>query len=311
MADFSKDFQVTYDDEHRSCEIRFRCFDTPNAVTLYECDPDCYQAEELLLAARRTCLDYHFLWSFTQMGSDVARLNAPFARVQVDSRTARLISAMKEFHGVEPAFDFTVGPVSFLWKHARRAPSDEMLAEALGHVGADKVRVEGDTVVKSDPLAQIDVGGAAKGFVADAVVADLRAAGVRHAEIDLGGNLFMMGDHPQGRPWRVAVRVPEGLAVERQVVEVEDRSVVTSGSYERFVEIDGKRYQHIVDARTGKPCESDIVSATVVARSSLQADLLATTACLLGSDGFDALSARHPECRFIAFTSDGDVLRSF
>ena len=84
---------------------------------------------------------------------------------------------------------------------------------------------------------------------------------------------------------------------------------MTSGSYERFVEIEGKRYQHLIDPNTGWPSESDIISATVIAGSSLQADMLATTACLAGSTGLEALANRHPDCSFIAILADGTVLR--
>ena len=308
MGDFSRDFQITYDDERGACTIRFRCFDTPNAVTVYGCSDDDRAAEQVLLAVRDECLALHRLWSFSLTGSDVWRINEPTARVKVDSRTARLLLSMKEFHNAEPAFDFTVGPVSFLWKHAESVPPEAQIAEALAHVGADKVSIEGDEVVKADPLTQVDVGGAAKGFAADIVATKLRAAGVASADIDLGGNLYMLGNHPANRPWRVAVRIPEGLDVKRPVLEVCDKSVVTSGSYERFVEIDGVRYQHIIDARTGQPSRSDLVSATVVMASSLQADMLATCALLEGSQGLEGLKARHPEAALVAITTTGELL---
>lgn len=309
MADYSKDFQIAHDDARNACSIRFRCFDTPNVVTVFAGAGDGADAEDVLLQARRMCLEFHRLWSFTLPGSDIARVNEPVGRVRVDVRTALLLAAMKAFSEVEPAFDFTVGPVSYAWKHAVGVPSDDELQQALAHVGVEKVSVEGDAVVKEDPLAQVDVGGAAKGFVADALAAHLRASGVESATIDLGGNLHMLGSHPSGRAWRVSVRVPEGMDVKAPVVEVRDASVVTSGSYERFVEIDGRRYQHIVDAATGWPSDSDVVSATVVSPSSLEADMLATTALLVGSHGFEPLKARHPEAAFLAITARGDVLR--
>ena len=306
MPDYSNDFQVVYNEAARTCMVRFRCFDTPNSVSVHGCDaPD--PAVELLGAVRRRCLELHRLWSFSLPESDVSRVNGPDLRTRVAPETARLLQAMKGFHDREPSFDFTVGPVSFPWKHAESVPSQVDLAAALSHVGADKVSVEDGFVVKDDPLAQVDVGGAAKGFVADALAAELRRAGVESADVDLGGNLFMLGSHPSGRAWRVAVRVPEGVAAERPVLEVRDASVVTSGTYERFAEIDGVKYGHIVDAATGRPAESDLVSATVVAPSSLQADMLATTALIAGSAGLEALAARHPDCAFTVIAAAGAV----
>lgn len=295
MADYSDNCQIACNESHGTCTVSFHCFDTFNTVTVFKDAAAGVDIEPLLREVHRECLQLHRLWSFSLEGSDVARINAASGRCEVDFRTAMLLSAMKAFHEREPLFDFTIGPVSYVWKHAEQVPSDEELSAALEHVGAEKVRVEGDAVAKADPLAQVDVGGAAKGFAADAVAARLRLAGVRSAKIDLGGNLHMVGSHPSGRPWRVAVRLPEGCDAERPVIEVRDKAIVTSGSYERFAEIDGVRYHHIIDAVTGRPSESGIVSATVVAASALQADMLATTALLVGAEGIAALQARHPE----------------
>lgn len=301
MADYEKGFSLTFDDERNACTIRFRCFDTPNAISVFVDGWHYADVEDLLIRLYRTCLEYHFLWSFSLPQSDVSRLNRPCDSVEVDERTARLLKAMKSFHDIEPSFDFTVGPVSYLWKHIDKLPTKQAVAEALSHVGANKISIDGRTVYKLDPLVQVDVGGGAKGFVADELARMVRKAGVQSADIDLGGNLFMLGHHPAGRPWRVSVRIPEGLAHAPIILEVSNSSVVTSGSYERFAKVDGKRYQHIVDARTGWPAETDIVSATVVSPSSLEADLLATTALLAGSAGIDALRARHPGCTFVVF----------
>lgn len=308
VADFSKNFQVAYDDERHACTIRFRCFDTPNSVTVFGDAGEGADVEDVLIGVRRSCLEFHRLWSFSSPDSDIARINVSAGSVRVDSRTTALLSAMKAFHEVEPSFDFTVGPVSYVWKHAETVPSDAELQNALAHVGAEKVLIDGNDVIKADPFVQVDVGGAAKGFVADAIAADLRAAGVKSADIDLGGNLYMLGSHPEGRPWRVSVRIPEGVSAKAPVIEVRDRSVVTSGSYERFVEIGGVRYQHIIDAKTGLPSESDIVSATVSAASSLQADMLATATLLAGTKGLSALRARHPEAGFITITNTGELI---
>ena len=309
MADYSLDYQINYDEARGSCAIHFRCFDTPNSVAVFgSLEPETF--ESLLLAVRDECLRLHRLWSFSLPDSDIARVNAGEGRIEVDPATAELLRSMAAFHEQEPLFDFTVGPVSLAWKKARRTPSKEELAEALSHVGVSKIKFEKDVIVKADPLTRIDVGGAAKGFAADRIAGMLRDAGIESADIDLGGNLFLLGDHPEGRPWRMAVRIPEGVSAERVMVNVSNKSAVTSGSYERFVVIDGKRYQHIIDPRTGWPSESDIVSATVIADSSLQADMLATTACLAGTEGFFVLAARHPDCDFIAILADGTVMRS-
>ena len=285
MADYSSGCEITYNDGPPSCTIRFRCFDTPNSVTAFGCGNPDYDVEELLLKVRRRCLKLHFLWSFSLPESDIARINQPCDSVEVDEGTARLLRAMKGFHDAEPAFDFTVGPVSFLWKHASSVPGDDDIRSALEHVGADKVSIEGRTVVKHDPLVQVDVGGAAKGFAADEIAAMLRDAGVTCADVDLGGNLYMLGSHPSGRPWRVSVRDPRSEpAGSAAILEVVDRSVVTSGTYERFFTVDGVTYHHILDPKTGLPAQSDLAGATIVGDSSMDADALATACIVLGRE---------------------------
>ena len=312
MSDYSLDYAISHDAEAQLCTVSFRCFDTPNSVSIQNAagENDANRVEDLLVQVRRMCLELHRLWSFSLPNSDVSRINDAYAGCEVHDHTACLIAAMKRFHELEPSYDFTIGPVSYLWKHAERVPAREALDEALSHVDANRIAVLGSSVNKADPAMQVDVGGAAKGYAADLIASFLRQAGVSCAYVDLGGNLYMMGKHPEGRPWRVSVRIPDGVGVERIVLELVDEAAVTSGSYERFVQIGDERYQHIIDAATGYPSKSDVVSATVVSSSALQADLLATTTCLLGSQGFESLAARWPSCRFVAITNDARVLRS-
>lgn len=323
MSDYSLDFSIAHDQDQGGHTINFRCFDTPNAVTVFGV-ADYRQAENLLLEVRAQCLELHRLWSFSLPESDVSNMNGNKTRIVVDAQTAHLLNAMIEFNKAEPLFDFTIGPVSYLWKHATSLPEPAELQEALSHVGARKVKCSvlspNDAtypvprrpcalVEKADAGVRIDVGGAAKGYAADQIANYLQLCGVTSADVDLGGNLYMVGNHPSGRAWRVGVRVPEGIPALKCLLEVSGKSVVTSGSYERFVTIGSKRYQHIINPISGYPCEGDVVSATVVAKSSLEADMLATTMLIVGSSGLQALSSRHPCCELVAITSAGEVLR--
>ena len=307
--DASSDFTLSLNAKETAYTLSFFCFDTPNYIKIYGYNSADKDAEILLLDVWRDCLHMHELWSFSMPGSDIHRANRRDLECEVDQLTATLIQSMKDFHEQEPLFDFTVGPLSFLWKHAKRIPTQQRIEKAKESIGAEKVHVEGCHITKQGPYVKIDVGGAAKGAAADLIAASLRSKGIQSAEINLGGNLYLMGKHPEDRAWSVDVKIPEGVQAEAIRIEAEDESVVTSGSYERFVEIDGKIYQHIVDPRTGWPSTSDIVSATVVSKSSLYADMLATTTLLASSSGFDKLCARHPDCRIIAICSDGRILR--
>jgi len=309
MTDYSLDFDMRWSARPRGCSISFHCFDTPNRITVFDESLSRETAERALLDARNLCLDLHRLWSFSRDDSDIARINGPALRVDVDPRTAELLGAMRSFHETEPLFDFTIGPVSYLWKNTNRLPDPEELERARQLVNAKHVAIEGTTVIKADARMRVDVGGAAKGFAADGIAALLPEYGFERADIDLGGNVYLLGNHPEGRPWRLEIHIPEGTNAPRTMLTLADASAVTSGTYERFATVDGKRYHHIIDPTTGMPSLSDIMSATVCCRSSLQADMLATTALLAGSNGLEALAARHGEAQFVAILETGRVLR--
>ncbi|MDR3053633.1 MAG: FAD:protein FMN transferase, partial [Coriobacteriales bacterium] len=129
----------------------------------------------------------------------------------------------------------------------------------------------------------------AKGYIADRMAVLLREWGVKSAIINLGGNILVLGSRPDGHPWRVGLRRPL-LARDQprmepfSTVEVRDCSVVTSGVYERAFELGGRLYHHILDVRSGRPAKTDLLCATLIAPTSLQADGLTTALMLMGLD---------------------------
>ena len=252
-------------------QTSFFCFDTVCAI-------GGVMGQGLLDAAEERCHEFEELLSRTLPQSDVGRINAAGGEaVEVDPRTADLIErALAYCEASGGLFDITIGAVSSLWDfHEGVVPTPEQIAAALPHVGYACVQVSGATVRLADPDALIDLGGIAKGYVADAILDELAAQGVRSAYVNLGGNVKVLGSKPDGSPWRVGIRDPrqdadEGQSVAR--VELAGGSVVTSGLYERQFELDGKRYWHILDPRTGYPVQSRIASATIVSERSIDGD---------------------------------------
>lgn len=193
------------------------------------------------------------------------------------------------------AFDVRLGGVLDLWGFGsgageHRVPSDEEL---------------------SDAPALLDLGGVAKGYAGRRVCAVLRESGVKSAVVDLGGDVALLGKKSDGSLWRVAIKDPNGGEF-LGVLETEgDRYVATSGVYERFFEENGVRYHHIIDPRTGYPAESGLVSATVICGDGVDADALATAACVLGAD--EALALRRTLAETVHFdlilvTDDGRAI---
>lgn len=186
------------------------------------------------------------------------------------------------------AFEPTVRPLSALWgigTDAARLPEAAEIDEARALVGFGGLVLDEDK--KSVYLAQkgmaLDLGGIAKGYAADEVVAILRAERVRRAVVDLGGNVYVFGTKPDGTCWNVGIRNPANPDDEPVcTLHVEEGSVVTSGVYERYLELDGRRYHHILNPATGYPVENGLLSVTVVHSSSMEADALATALFVMG-----------------------------
>ncbi|HLW22176.1 MAG TPA: FAD:protein FMN transferase, partial [Sphaerochaetaceae bacterium] len=157
-------------------------------------------------------------------------------------------------------------------------------------IGYRRVVLDADaqTVELLGPGMKLDLGGIAKGYAADEVAKILLSHDVRKAIINLGGNVLTIGTRVDGTPWRIGIQNPEeerGGHV--MIVGLEDRTLVTSGPYERFLELDGVIYHHILDTVTGYPVQTDITSASIITEESLFADALSTAVYSLGlEEGF-------------------------
>jgi thiamine biosynthesis lipoprotein len=195
-------------------------------------------------------------------------------------------------------FDPTVGPLVRLWgvnTENARVPSAAEIKAALALVNWKDVVVDetARTIALRRPSMTLDVGGVAKGYAADEMVRILAARGVRSALVDLGGNIFAMGSKPDGAPWNIGIQDPGGpRGASIGIVTVTNRTVVTSGVYERYFQKNGKRYHHIMDTRTGYPVDNGIVSATVVADTSFAADGVTLTLLAMGPHQGLALARR-------------------
>ena len=194
------------------------------------------------------------------------------------------------------AFDPTIGPLVKLWgigDDTARVPGDDAIQQALTLINWRDVLVDRNagTVFLRRPGMAIDLGGIAKGYAADEAVRIIKKAGVPRAIVDLGGNIFAYGDKEGGLPWRVGVQNPLlNRGAYFGVLELRNKTIVTSGVYERFLETeDGKRYHHILSVKDGYPVENGLVSVTIIADTSMDADALSTAVFALGYEKGAAL----------------------
>ena len=285
-------------------------FDTICSISVYDMEEmGEEEAANAIENAFSLCGRYESLLSRTKEGTDIYRINhAGGKAVECDPDTVDVIRKGLYYSELsEGRFDITIGKVSDLWDfHAEepQVPSDNALKEAAATVDWRGVSIDGNSVKLENPETHIDLGGIAKGYIADKVSEQLRSDGVTSAIISLGGNIVCIGKKAAGsdeKPFRIGIEKPYSEQTEIVgTVDAENETVVTSGVYQRYFEKDGLKYHHILDATTGHPAVSDIVGVTLKADEgrSADCDALATILLIMGEekamkmieemDGFEA-----------------------
>ena len=215
--------------------------------------------------------------------SEISRLNRGES-VKLPPEFIEVIKAALGFSSqTDGAFDVTVQPLIALWKKCAqqdRLPTEAERAEALGRVGYQHVQLEGGKLSIDQPGVQLDFGGIAQGYFADEAVALLREAGARRCLVEVSGDI-MSWQAREVRPFTVGIKDPQHPDELLAVVSMDGGGVTTSGDYERFYEIQGRRYCHIFDPRTGQPI-AGMASVTLFASTGIAADALATAVLVMG-----------------------------
>ena len=237
-------------------------------------------SNETLDGAFSLCEEYEQLLSRSVTGSDVYRLNNSLGFTEVDEHTKKIVERALYYGDLSGGkFDITIYPVSSLWDFSLEVvPSRDEIAEALKSVDYQSIQIVDNKINLNG--RQIDLGGIAKGYIADKILEYFKQKNVSEGIIDLGGNLVVFGN----RDYKIGIKKPFSSDEYAATLTLKNKTVVTSGVYERYIEKDGKYYHHILDTKTGYGCESDLYSATIIADSSLDADALSTVCILLGLD---------------------------
>lgn len=245
--------------------------------------------------------------------SAISRINAAAPQaVAVSAETRALLQrALVLARQSDGAFDPSWAALRGVWRFGSddgrppKLPLKSALDAARAKVDHRKVLVEGETVRLAEAGMALGLGGIAKGYAIDRAAAVLRARGVDRFIVDGGGDLYVAGEKAPGVEWTVGIRHPRkaGLLAE---LPVKDAAVVSSGDYERFFDLGGRRYHHIIDLRTGLPADRS-VAVTVRAPEATLADALATAVFVLGPKAGLALAARHPGVDVAVLAPDGTV----
>ncbi|MCL2147177.1 MAG: FAD:protein FMN transferase, partial [Synergistaceae bacterium] len=220
--------------------------------------------------------------------SDVYRINnAEGAWIPVSHEVMEIMEMAVNFgYMSNGAFDIGIGAVSDLWdfQSGGRVPDDDELGKTLAVGNFKNIEIDREaSAIRVKSGVVIDLGAVAKGYATDRAVDKLRKNGIRHGIVNAGGDIYALGSKPDGTAWNVGVRHPRDTNGVIEVISVIDKSVVTSGDYERYFEQGGRRYCHILDPKTGMPADK-CISVTIVDDLSARADIFSTTAFVLGEE---------------------------
>lgn len=242
--------------------------------------------EEVLSNAETEIIRIESLLDRGNENSDVYAINK-YKSVKVSDETAYVIKRALEMSlRTDGAFDITIAPVMDLWGfygNEFNVPSDKELQYALESVGYNNVSLNINNVQITDNAA-IDLGGIGKGYASDKIAELFKNNGIDSAIISLGGNVHAIGKRPDGELWTVGIADPRDTSKHIGRLKVSDKSVITSGGYQRYFERNGVIYHHIIDPETGKSANNGIVSVTIVADSGIMADVLSTSLFVMGLD---------------------------
>lgn len=289
-------------------------FDTVIRLDIYH-----ENAQELLNTCFAKCEKFENTFSRTKEGSRLYDINHRTEEVVIldESEQDENIKALMEsgiyfYNLTQGKMDITIAPLSDLWNFKSenpRVPSQSEIEKVRDSVGLNQVSLSGNTLLFDNPNTQIDFGALAKGFIADRLKEYLEGEGVTSGTINLGGNVLTIGEKKNKLPWKVGIQKPFKETNEiLGYVESSGTSVVSSGTYERYFIVDGKRYHHVLEPKTGYPVENGLAQVTILSNTSTLGDGLSTSCLLLGLEKGKALIEEMNEVEAIFVTEDGEVI---
>ena len=281
-------------------------------VTIYDS-----QDEKILQDALALCDKYEKIFSRTRTDSEIYLLNE--GKLPQEDGYYILSEECEELIGKGlyyselsgGAFDITIEPLSSLWDFTsgeKQIPDPQTLVEAQKHVGYEKVELKGNKIRFQEDGMGLELGAIAKGYIADKIKEFLISEGIESAVIDLGGNVLCIGTRPDGEAFRVGIQKP--FADRNETVAtagIRDRSVVSSGIYERYFEKDGKLYHHILNPKSGYPYENGLTAVTILSDESVDGDGLSTVCFALGLEKGLELINSLPDTQAVFITEDGEL----
>ncbi|MCX5687626.1 MAG: FAD:protein FMN transferase [Candidatus Omnitrophica bacterium] len=287
--------------------------DTFCEISCYSNDKD--KAISAINAAFKEMERIENVFSKFDENSEVSRINklAGLDKLSVSKEVFNLTERSIYYSRIsEGAFDITVAPFMDIWGFVLRhnsIPDTDAIEKALKYVGYKNIELKSEdmSIKFLNKGTKIDFGGIAKGYAVDRARDILISRGIKNSLINLGGNIFALGNAPGKKNWKIGVQDPRNKGKLLHSFELTDRAISTSGNYERFFEIKGKRYSHIINPITGIPCQG-IISVTVVADSAEEADALSTAIFVMGEEKGLNLAKSIKSIKVLILKEDGRII---
>ncbi|HEY8157745.1 MAG TPA: FAD:protein FMN transferase [Methylobacter sp.] len=271
--------------------IPFTAMGTECCLYLYAADPD--DAEAIASSAIREVLRIEARYSRYRTDSFLSQINRAAqhgATIEVDEETAGLLDYAFACHQKSAGlFDISAGILRQAWDFSvARLPEQAVIDRLLPCIGLDKIHWQSPYLSFPVPGMELDFGGIGKEYAADRAAAICASLGIEHGLVDLGGDIAVIGPLPNHEPWQIGIRDPRNPEAMIMTVQIERGALATSGDYERFIDIAGQRYCHLLNPKTGWPAH-DLSSVSVLADQCLVAGSMASIAMLKGPEGVDWL----------------------
>lgn len=250
------------------------------------------------------------LVSVTDTGSELYAINQTGSGTLTGKASSLMEQALEICRRTDGALDLSIYPIVRAWGFTTgsyQVPDEEAIQSLLPLVDYTQIQYDAATGVVTLPEGmEIDLGSVAKGYAGQLAAQMLRNSGVESALLNLGGNVQTVGAKPDGSPWQIGIKDPQGEDA-MMVLSVEDQAVVTSGGYERYFEQDGQTYWHIMDPSTGHPADSGLISVTIVGDEGVVCDGLSTALFVMGLEKAADLWAQSGDFEAVFVTASGEV----
>ena len=281
----------------------FFAMDTVMDFTIYGESGLIYQSESLIASLES-------LVSVTDTGSELYAINQTGSGTLTGKASSLMEQALEICRRTDGALDLSIYPIVRAWGFTTgsyQVPDEAEIQALLPLVDYRKIQYDAATGTVTLPEGmEIDLGSVAKGYAGQLAAQMLREHGVQSALLNLGGNVQTVGAKPDGSPWQIGIKDPQGEDA-MMVLSVEDQAVVTSGGYERYFEQDGQTYWHIMDPSTGHPADSGLISVTIVGDEGVVCDGLSTALFVMGLEKAADLWAQSGDFEAVFVTASGEV----